>query len=1608
MIMKVDSVKLAEKKIESIIKSSAEKINKDENLKKFINLIFSKAINEELLLKSDLHLFNIAASLYEFLNIYRHDTPKIRVFNPETVNNFGNKHTVIEIINTDMPFIVDSVTDAITRKGYAIEAVLNRVICVERNKKGKLDLIHLSSQDKSDIQYESVVHFQVTRINDKENLQDLENHLVEVLDLVRNSVADWKLILNKLNEVRNEIKALNIQLHHEDLSESIAFLDWVEDKAFIFLGYVEYNIEQKANNIHFLPNKSSKLGLFKKYDPDDLKVIKKELFTTEDFENTIIEISKAEEKSYIHRPAHFDIIRIKKYSAQGKVVGEYRFFGLFTSVVFYQNASNIPILRKKIDKVINRSGFDLSGHNGKELVSVLAAYPREELFQICQDELHDTAMGIISLSGRAISKIFVREDKFGRFASVICYIPKKNYSSGIREKIQKLLSVEFNGKITAHYTQITETSHARVHFIIKTGAKVKDKIDHKKIENEISRLATLWYDRFAKELEKFHGEDKARKLNEAYQGAFSLAYTEHFSPEESVIDTKIIEELIIKNNIVIKLFPSDVTEHLFSLKLYNNKEKISLSKMMPILDYFGLQVIEEHTYRISPNISNDSDLEVMLHNFILKIPTLSNNNFDKIREIFEQAVIKCWHNETENDSLNKLVLSSFITSRDISLIRAYCRYIKQTNFQYSFEFIAEVLHKNSVIIKEYINFFYAKFHVQDEAGQKLAEEEILQYIAKVVNLAEDTILRKLFEVIKATTRTNYFQSKNGNYKNYISFKLASQEINDIPLPKPFAEIFVYAATMEGVHLRGGKVARGGLRWSDRTEDFRTEIHGLVKAQITKNAVIVPTGSKGGFVLKQDLSRATREEFMASGIAAYKIFLSGLLDITDNIIAGKIINPEHVIKYDEDDPYLVVAADKGTATFSDIANTVSKEYNFWLGDAFASGGSQGYDHKKMGITAKGAWVSVKRHFYEINTNIDKTEFTVIGIGDMSGDVFGNGMLLSNNIKLIAAFNHNHIFIDPTPDSKKSFLERKRLFELPRSAWSDYDKKLISKGGGVYERSAKLIDISKEAQLALNIKDKALTPNNLIKAILKSPVDLLWNGGIGTYVKASYQSDGDIGDHANDNLRVNANELNCKIVGEGGNLGFTQKGRIEYALNGGRINTDSIDNSAGVDCSDHEVNIKIAFQSAIEDKRLNIAKRNLLLEKMTQEVEDLVLIDNFLQTQAISIASHQGVKSLEQHERMMRKLEKIGLLNREVESLPNYDEVLRRQSLSVGLTRPELSVLLSYSKIYLYNNLLESNLPDDEYYYNELIRYFPQELAKNFAKDLKNHNLRREIIATHVTNSLINRLGITFFNRLSEDTGLKMCDIARAYTITRDAFKLRDLWAEIKAISQNIEANIEIEMYREITMFIERTTSWFIRNIEQPITDITKLVKEFSPKLEEVYNNLDNSLTEQMKEIYNGKYQYYLNNKIPQEIAKKVAAMEFLSSSCQIVQIARISKKTSVLSAAKFYFEIGSRLHFRYLRSAALNLRIDSYWDKLSINSYIDNLFDQQMYISQKIAEFSIKYKSKQNESDILEKWILKNEKQVKRIDELIYDLQSHDHPSFAMLNVASNRMDEMFK
>lgn len=1604
--MTIRSISGVAKRVNVLLEKYKSEINKEPNFQEFIKLFFSKILHDELISRDDKYLFHLVESYFRFVKQRPVGRPKMRIF---TIGSKGSDHqktTVIEILNDDMPFIVDSLTAEINRLGYNIDRIINKVICVERGPKGGLGKIHLDAVDELNISYESAVHFEISYISSKSGLSQLEKRLEYVLEVVRCAVEDWQATLNQLNRVKNEIKALNVKMHKDSASEALSFLQWAEDKAFIFLGYAEYDVIDKKDELIFQINDKTKLGIFKKSNPDDLLTIDKNFIKDYSYyEKNLIEIVKCQNKSLVHRPVHLDNIRIKKYDKNGKVIGEYRFFGLFTSIVFYEQAHKIPLIRTKISSVIQRSGFSLNGHDGKELVSILGSYPREELFQISEEELFDIAMGIVSLSGRSVAKIFVRYDFFNRFVSIICYIPKKSFSTDTVDKIQDLLSSEFNGELSAYYTQISDLPLARVHFVININSDINTGIDYNQIEKKISVIASLWQDKLLQKLKAKHGEEKAFTLYKTYSDAFPLSYTDTFSTSEACSDIEVIGDIIENQIPIFKLNINESGDNIHSLNIYSSKEQILLSRIMPILENFGLQVIDEHTYAVRPKLAHNVET-VWIHNFKIIIPDIKAQDHKVIKGLFENAILDCWLNNIENDTLNKLVISAKLSSRDVSLIRSYAQYIRQTNFPYSLAFISDALYKNYQVVQDFVKLFYAKFYEKNSSKIKSIKRDLEETLSEVDNLSEDAVIRKFIELVDFTLRTNFFQLTEGKeYKDYISLKLRASELTDIPLPKPYAEIFVYSPTMEGVHLRGGSVSRGGLRWSDRIEDFRTEIQGLVKAQMTKNAVIVPVGSKGGFVVKKDLIGCSKDHFMKEGILAYKTFLSGLLDITDNIVNGKVVPPKDVVRYDDDDPYLVVAADKGTASFSDIANEISNKYNFWLGDAFASGGSQGYNHKEMGITAKGAWVSTKRHFYELGKDIEKEAFTVVGIGGMMGDVFGNGMLLSNKLKLVAAFDHMNIFIDPDPDPKVSYKERKRLFELPRSLWSDYDKKLISKGGEIYKRSDKSVTLSKEAQLSLGLKKSVYAPSELIKEILKAPVDLLWNGGIGTYVKSSQENNIEVGDRANDHVRVNACELRCKIIGEGGNLGLTQRGRIEYSLHGGKINTDSVDNSAGVDCSDHEVNIKIVFQKAIEKGLINITDRNKFLQDMTDDVERLVLRDNFLQTQAISIAEFQGVKILEQHDRLMKALEKEGILNRKVEFLPNSDEVAHRHSEGLGLSRPELSVLLAYSKIYLYQSILDSNLPDDNYFHSELIRYFPKQLSEKFLDEIKNHPLRREIISTHVTNSLVNRLGITFFFRLSEDTGLKTCDIARAYVITREAFSLPELWQEIEGLTNKVESAIQIEMFREIAVLIERNTAWFIRNFTQPLSNISKIEKEFKEKIEIIYNHLSDVLTPTAKTLYQERIKYYTSKNVPQKLAKPIASMEFMSSACQIVKVSR-GKDIDVDFVAKVYFMIGKRLGFYYLRSQANNLNMDTYWEKLSIKSYIDNLYDQQMRVTDNVITYYLQQDKKLSADKLISNWCNDNKKQVSRFDELITDIQSHDYPDFSMLNVAGTRVKEV--
>jgi glutamate dehydrogenase len=994
----------------------------------------------------------------------------------------------------------------------------------------------------------------------------------------------------------------------------------------------------------------------------------------------------------------------------------------------------------------------------------------------------------------------------------------------------------------------------------------------------------------------------------------------------------------------------------------------------------------------------------MIHDFGLETRDGSTINLGLVREHFQDSFRRVWLGELESDGFNALVLRAGLAWRQVVVLRALCKYLRQAGIPFSQIYMEETLAHHPNIARLIVDLFLTLFDIDEspERGKRAdsLRAKLKESLDAVVSADEDRILRRYVNVVESMLRTNFFQrSKDGEYKPYLSFKLDSSKIEDLPLPKPLREIFVYSPRMEGIHLRFGMVARGGLRWSDRREDFRTEILGLVKAQQVKNAVIVPVGSKGGFVVKRPPASGDREAVLKEGIACYQTLIRGLLDLTDNLKGGAVAPPTDVIRRDGDDPYLVVAADKGTATFSDIANAISGDYGFWLGDAFASGGSQGYDHKKMGITARGAWESVKRHFREIGVNVQEEDFTVVGVGDMSGDVFGNGLLQSRHIKLVGAFNHMHIFIDPSPDPAKSFAERKRLFDLPRSAWSDYDAKLISKGGGVFERKAKSLTLSPEIKKLFGIAKDQVTPNELINAMLKADVDLLFFGGIGTYVKASTESHGEAGDRTNDAIRVNGGQLRAKVVGEGANLGMTQRGRIEYALAGGRLNTDSIDNSAGVDCSDHEVNIKILVDSVVAAGDLTVKQRNELLVTMTDEVGELVLRDNYLQTQAISMVESKGVAVLDNQARLMRMLERAGRLNRAVEFLPDDETLAERAQAKKGLTRPENAILMSYAKIWLYDELLPFDLPDDPYLAEDLIRYFPTPLRERFKDAAGRHRLRREIIATAVTNSLVNRVGGTFVAEFMEKTGMKAPDIARAYIIARQVLDLRTLWQQIEALDNKVPAQVQIAMLYDINHLLEWTTLWFLRNGRRPL-DLGSHIDEFADGMAALAAAPDDVLPAHYLADLRTRAKPYIEKGVPESLACRIAGLVNLFSGCDIVRLAS-RRQLPVPYVAKLYYAIGTRFRLGRLRAAADGLESTTHWQKLAIAALVEEIYGHQLALAHQVLDFA--GPGMVPSETVIKGWVDKNAIAVQQAEQLLSELWTTPINDLSMIAVASRQL-----
>ncbi len=1563
-------------------------------------------------------LYGAALSMWSFGQERAPGAPKIRVYNPRfEEHGWHSTHTVIEIVNDNMPFLVDSVTMELARQGLTVHLIVHPIYGVERDAKGKAKDFPSESADPSKLPRESFMHVEIDEQSAPAVLKAIEEGLAEVLGDVRAAVEDWKAMRERAAEVVQALKKSPPKgVDKRTVEETAAFMQWLHDDHFTFMGYREIGFEGTGKNAKLVIDDKSGLGVLR--DPDrqvfeglrHLGRLPVEIQQTM-FEPNLVRITKANRRSTVHRRVHMDTVAIKIFDKNGKPVGERLFVGLLTSVAYNQSPREIPLLRQKVEAVIERSGFETGGHSAKALTHILESYPRDELFQIERDQLYDIAKGILHLQERQRIALFLRPDPFQRYVSALIYVPRDRFSTDLRRKIGRILAKELEGAVVANYTHMSDEALSRVQFIIKTTPGKIPAYDRKELETKLREETRTWEDRLRQAMIENHGEERGLTLLRKYSEAFPIAYRDHFNVQTAAFDIDRIEVALETGQLGVSLYhPIETEKHQLRLKVYHPGGPMVLSAVMPMLENMGLKVMEEQPYEVRPQedpVDGGKGAEterpeqiVHLHDFALETHGGQPVDFHAVRDVFHDSFVRVWEGEIEDDGFNRLVLSAGLGWRDVVVLRAYSKYLRQAAIPFSQDYMEETLALNGAITKHIAELFRVRFDPEFDGDREARGNELIKAVHEaldeVSNLDEDRIIRRFLNIILATLRTNFFQpTEDGGYKSMVSVKLASREIDEIPQPAPLREIFVYSPRFEAVHLRFGLVARGGLRWSDRREDFRTEVLGLVKAQQVKNAVIVPVGSKGGFVLKKAPPPSDRDAFMKEGVACYRLFISGMLDITDNLVTGELVPPKQVVRWDDDDPYLVVAADKGTATFSDFANAVSQSYGFWLGDAFASGGSAGYDHKKMGITARGGWEAVKRHFREIGHDTQTQDFTVIGVGDMGGDVFGNGMLLSEHIRLVAAFNHLHIFIDPEPDAAKGFKERKRLFEAVKG-WDQYDTKLISKGGGVFERKAKSIKLTPEIKERFGIAEDELTPNQLIKQILKSEADLLWFGGIGTYVKHTDESQADVGDRANDAIRVNGADLKVKVLGEGANLGITHRGRIEFAAKGGRINTDAIDNSAGVDCSDHEVNIKILLGDVVQRGDMTEKQRNQLLEKMTDEVAQLVLRDNYQQTQSISVTQARAATSLDRHQRLIRAYERAGDLDRALEFLPDDEEIAERMQKSQGLTRPELAVILAYAKNLTYQDLLESDLPDDPLLEEDLFRYFPKPLQEKYADNILGHRLRREIIATSVTNSMINRTGPSFVNEMQQRTGMGADEIARAYTVVREVFDLRAIWGQIEALDNKVTAGLQNKMLRETGRTVERMTEWFLRNEKHPI-DIKGSIDTYETGVRALQENFADILSERaQQDIHTRIERFGEEEAAPKKLVTAIAQLKVLSSACDVVRLAAAAGHP-VKDVGRTYSSVGARFGLDWLRSAANRIPSDNQWHRMALGAIIDDLWGLQGDLAARILQ------GKESGDTAIESWIAGRKEAVERIDGLLAELDRLPQLDLAMLAVVTREL-----
>ncbi len=1483
-------------------------------LTQFQNLYFADADPEELNAREADALKAMAETHWRLLQATEPMEVRVEVLAGTKAKGAGT--TMVQIVHPDMAFLVDSVSIAVNQSGRTVHWILHPLLRVSRGADGKITQVESAARVAAPGGQASVVScmlVECTRLAGDPDGQALKQAIEATLQDVRSAVQDWRSMLSRVQLLSAGLTALD----SADAAETKAFLSWLEQGYFTFLGALDFS----ANGDQLTAVPGTALGILKNPGFQDMP---EQAVAPIMKDSRWLMCAKAMRRSSVHRPTWLDTISIKRMDASGHVVGESRFLGLYTAAAYATSVEDIPLVRQRVSHVIAQAGVVRGSHAHKALQAILETYPRDEILQVDAATLAQHAIGILRLQERQRVRLFLRRGPFGRVASILVYVPRDLYTTELRVRLGQMFTQAFAAETVEFTPMLTDSALARIHYIVRAQERLKEQVDLVELESRVARACERWEDGVQAALMGY-GLEKAGLLS-AIASGFPVAYREDFSAEAAAQDAAVIHDLDKSAPQALQLYARGEQVRFKTYAM----QKVILSDAVPVMESMGARVLDEHPYLI--RLPQPQGGERWVHDWGLQFE--QKVDLDQLKPRFEALFQAVWRQEVESDALNRLVLTTTLGVRDIAVLRAYTRYFKQLGFAFSQAYIEDTLNGNPAIAQALAALFSLRFDPAKENGrtaalaaQVLAIEELLTQVA---SLEQDRVLRQFLATINGTVRTNAYVGG----RDYLSFKLTPREIPNVPEPRPLFEIWVYSPRVEGVHLRGGKVARGGLRWSDRRDDFRTEILGLVKAQQVKNTVIVPVGSKGGFVLKKGPPPADREAWMAEGVACYKTFLSGLLDVTDNLVKGAVVPPAQVVRHDEDDPYLVVAADKGTATFSDIANGVSADYGFWLGDAFASGGSVGYDHKKMGITARGAWESVKRHFRGLGVDTQTQPFTVAGIGDMSGDVFGNGVLLSTQIQLVLAFDHRHVFIDPAPDVATSFAERKRLFNLPRSSWDDYDKALISEGGGVFPRTAKSIPLSAQAQAVLGTQATAMTPNELINAILKAPVDLLYNGGIGTYVKASFESHAQVGDKGGDAFRVNGNELRCKVFGEGGNLGATQNGRIEFSQAGGLVYTDAIDNSAGVDCSDHEVNIKILVGAVQESGQLSLQARNDLLASMTEEVGLLVLQDNYYQTQQIELAAARPTYLLEGQQNLMRWLEKAGQLKRSIEFLPADDELARRKRDGKGLTRPENAVLMAYAKLNLFDELCASELPDDPFYAKVLQTYFPQVLNQQYPDFVAQHALKREIIATSVTNAVVNRMGATFVNYLATEASCTAADVVSAYTLAREVFGLENIWDRIDELDGKVPTALQLELLTQLSAIAQRASRWMLRHRGEG--DLPSMIARYQPAAAQLRSHIDQWLPAEAREQWQAASAPLVQAGVDEQLASDLTVLDHLYPVLDLVDVASRCK-ASLEKAARTYFGVDHALDLGLWRATIAKLPTDTLWQTQARASARDDAY-----------------------------------------------------------------------